>query len=362
LGRVEGERWAPREIDIDILAIGERAYEFDRLRVPHSGLTDRPFALLPLADLAPTLRLPDAHGHPGATYSELARRWRHPDQQEVPFRTRRAPIHLTELVGIMNITPDSFSGGAHGGTESALALARNLREQGASVIDLGAESTRPGATPVAPDEEWARLAPVLQSLREQLPELPISIDTRHAETARRACDAGAAWINDVTGFADPAMRALLKDTRVRGVVMHSLGVPPTREVTLDLARDPVEQLRGWAAERIDLLERQGISGDRLLFDPGLGFGKTSEQSFEILGACECFRDLGVPLFMGHSRKSFLNQVTTRQASERDLETSALSLLLAKQGADYLRVHDVGMTERALRAGLEADGVIVWRES
>jgi 2-amino-4-hydroxy-6-hydroxymethyldihydropteridine diphosphokinase/dihydropteroate synthase len=356
LGRRPAPRWAPREADIDILVFGSERLELARVSVPHEGLAERPFALLPLADVWPDWRFPDGTPLAGLDARTAAARWPG-DPDLVPFRTRRSGLMLTELVGIVNLTPDSFSdGGSWSEPERAVEHALGLAAAGATVIDLGAESTRPGALPVAPADEWARLAPVLGRLGATHSGGPrVCVDTRHGETARRALDAGADWINDVTGFADPSMRDAVRDSAAELVAMHSLGIPPTRAVTLPLDRDPVPEIARWAAERLAALEALGIRRERIIIDPGLGFGKTADQSLRLLRGAASLGSLGVRVLVGHSRKSFLagwfspDEPGAKHAAARDPETATLSGILAGEGVDYLRVHDVAGSARALRA-------------
>ncbi len=357
LGRKPAPRWAPREADIDILAFGLERHDHPKISVPHAGLTERPFALLPLADVWPDWRFPEGTPFAGLRARTAAGRWMG-DADRVPFRTRRSGLSLTELVGILNLTPDSFSdGGLWTDPDRAVVHAETLVEAGATVLDLGAESTRPGGKAVAPDEEWSRLEPALTRIvAHRSGELRISVDTRHSETARRALDAGADWINDVTGFADQAMRDAVRASRADLVAMHSLGIPPTRTITLPLDADPVAEIVRWATDRLGQLEADGILRERVIVDPGLGFGKTPDQNLSLLRDSAALGGLGARVLVGHSRKSFLakwfspeEQGATATAA-RDLETAVLSGILAGQHVDYLRVHDVAGSARALRAG------------
>lgn len=252
---------------------------------------------------------------------------------------------MVKLAAIVNLTPDSFSdGGKFAEAEEALAAIEGFIADGAAVIDIGAESTRPGATPVSPEEEWQRLEPVLSLLhRVRKPGVAFSVDTRHGRTARRALAAGADWINDVTGFSSHDMVQAVKDSDCTLVMMHSLGAPADKSVTLPEGIDVVEALLAWARARVALLEEQGIDKNCIVFDPGLGFGKTPAQSHAIVRGIAQFKALGLPVLVGHSRKSFLGG----DAANRDGATLAMSLILAGQGVDYLRVHDVRAHAQAL---------------
>lgn len=242
---------------------------------------------------------------------------------------------MAKIVAIINVTPDSFSdGGEAFAPQDALAAIAHAINDGADLIDIGAESTRPGATPLPADDEWARLAPVLTGIFAL--DFPFSVDTRHALTAAKSLIYDASWINDVSGFASPAMIEAVKNTPCRLVVMHSLSVPADKSVVLPEETDVVAEVLGWGRARIATLEAAGISRDRIIFDPGIGFGKTAKQSRTLIDNIAAFKALGVPLLVGHSRKSFLGA----SPEERDEKTLEVSRFLAAQGVDYLRVHDV----------------------
>lgn len=254
---------------------------------------------------------------------------------------------MARLVGILNVTPDSFSDGAEWlDADKAIAHAKRLWADGAAILDIGAESTRPGAMPVSPEEEWRRLEPVLKALEDRA---RISIDTRHAETARRALDLGVGWINDVSGLKSQAMINAVKDRDCKLVVMHSLSVPADPAVTLPENGDPLPALIEFATERVQTLQAAGITKERLIFDPGIGFGKTAAQSLAILQRIKELTSLGLPLFIGHSRKSFLKSFAGEDMEKRDLATAAFSLLLAREGVEYLRVHALTLNRLTLES-------------
>lgn len=360
LGRRPHERWSPREVDFDLLTFGGLWLREPDLAVPHPGLADRPFALLPLADVAPDWRFPEGSGlWSQRTAAIAASPWR-VAPEGVPLRTRRTFLSLTEVVGVVNLTPDSFSDGeVLLDPASAADHAERLVAEGATVIDLGAESTRPGATPVSPAEEWRRLSPVLARLRTSrpadAPPIVLSVDTRNPVTARRAVDAGADWINDVTGLGDPAMVSAVAHAAVDVVAMHSLGIPPTQERTVPRDRDPIRELLEWGSATLASLAAARIAAERIILDPGIGFGKTPAQSAEILRRAHALTGLGVRVLVGHSRKSFLadwypaGMPGREHPVARDLESAHLAAHLAGLGIDYVRVHDVGLAVRTLRA-------------
>lgn len=250
------------------------------------------------------------------------------------------------ILGIVNVTPDSFSdGGRFLDPDRAIQQGEALVREGADALDIGGESTRPGATPVDPEEEWRRIAPVIRGLAGRVP-VPISVDTRHAEVARRAVEAGADIVNDVEGLRDPAMRAAVRETGAAAIVMHMRGTPPTMQQRTDYADLRGEVFRA-LAEATDRAVEEGIPADRLMVDPGLGFGKTAEQSLELLAHAGELRSLGYPVVLGASRKSFLGGAGPGATDARLEAGLAAAVLAADAGVEILRVHDVGPTARAL---------------
>jgi dihydropteroate synthase/2-amino-4-hydroxy-6-hydroxymethyldihydropteridine diphosphokinase len=349
LGREETQRWAPRIIDIDILAWDNCVIDQMGLKIPHPELLSRPFALWPLLDLCPDWQ------HPTTEFANVLQHWgsRYTGDR-APCATKQLPYRLegSALVGILNITPDSFSdGGKFMNLPSALAQAEKLVHEGAEVLDIGAESTRPGATPVPPEREWALLEPILVGLKEHFKQWAfkpkLSIDTRHYRVAERAMNLGIDWINDVSGFVDSNMRALASGSSVKCVVMHNLGVPAEKNRVLASHPDICEQILDWAEQRFDALLDAGVDFNQLIFDVGIGFGKTAQQSIFLLKNINQFRRLNCPLFVGHSRKSFLNLITEKSCPDRDFETARVSYQLAAKRVDYLRVHNVGLNAEAI---------------
>lgn len=257
----------------------------------------------------------------------------------------------TQLVGILNLTPDSFSdGGVYVSLATAVAHVTHMVEEGASVVDVGAESTRPGATPLSPEEEWARLQPMLPTLLREFPNLCWSVDTRHVATAERALDMGVHWVNDVSGAADPSMGELLvQHPQATLVAMHSLSIPADPKQTLASDADPVEAIIVWMQERKTALLQTGINESQLVFDPGIGFGKTAAQSWALVrGIAQIKQEAGVQLLVGHSRKSFLGVAKDAPITARDMATHCVGLWLALRGVGFLRVHDVHGAAEMLR--------------
>ena len=255
------------------------------------------------------------------------------------------------IMGILNITPDSFSdGGEHGDTASALAHADKLLADGAHIIDLGGESTRPGSAEVSIDEEARRVLPVLRELRRRHPQALLSVDTRHAAVAEQALEAGADIINDITGLADPAMRALCAAAPCGIVLMHMQGQPRTMQLAPHYD-NVVREVRAFFEERLALAEAAGIARERICLDPGIGFGKNVEHNLALIAHLEELRVENLPLLMALSRKRFMGAVLSGGAPapvREALPTVVMSLLAADRGADLHRVHDVRELRDALR--------------
>jgi dihydropteroate synthase len=258
-----------------------------------------------------------------------------------------------KLMGVVNVTPDSFSdGGQFLDPAAAIEHGRQLVADGAGILDVGGESTRPGANPVPEDEELRRVQPVIAELAGDGAE--VSIDTSKAAVAAAALDAGAAIVNDVTALrGDPEMAALCADRGPTVVLMHMLGTPRTMQ---DEPRygDVVDEVKAFLAERLRAALAAGIAEQRVWLDPGIGFGKTAAHNFELLRRLGELRELGRPLVVGTSRKSFIGGADGSPPDERIGGTIASSVLAAAEGADVLRVHDVAEVRQALTV---ADAVL-----
>lgn len=252
------------------------------------------------------------------------------------------------VMGILNATPDSFSdGGRHAGAEAAIAAGRAMLEAGADILDIGGESTRPGATPVAPEEEQARILPIIRALASQ--GAVISVDTRHGATMAAALDAGARIVNDVTALThDPAARPLVARRGAPVVLMHMRGTPETMNGLNqyeDIGRDVAREL----AAQIAAARAAGIAADAIVADPGFGFAKLGAQNVDLLRGLAPLRALGYPLLIGLSRKGFIGQLSGAPVAARRLGGSLAAALFAlTQGAAILRVHDVPETVQAVR--------------
>jgi dihydropteroate synthase len=249
----------------------------------------------------------------------------------------------TKLMGILNVTPDScFDGGFYFEVGKAVERARQIASEGADWIDIGGESTRPGASPVSLEEELHRVLPVIKCVKEEL-TIPLSIDTYKPEVAKLALELGASMVNDITGFSQPQMVCLAKEYRAKMCVMHMQGGgPQTMQKAPHYPRGIVLDLKEWFERKLDHLLSQGISPSQIYLDPGLGFGKALADNFEILQNLEVFINLGFPLVLGHSRKSFmlhfLNKQTRGELLPASLSVAAWGVL---KGVEMLRVHDVG---------------------
>lgn len=257
----------------------------------------------------------------------------------------------TQLVGILNLTPDSFSdGGKFLAPALALAQAEKLINDGADVLDIGAESTRPGATLLSAGEEWDRLEPALAQIIRvaHQAKITVSLDTRHPENAARGLNMGVDWINDESGLENPAMLELLSGKHCKVVLMHSLGMPADPSRHIPETEDVIMHLLGWFEKRLVQLESAGIAKERVIIDPGIGFGKTPLQSLFILLNVNKLKKMGLPIYIGHSRKSFLALFTEKPAAERDELTLAFSAMLAASGVNYVRVHEIAKHYRLLR--------------
>ena len=326
-GRDYTHRWAPRTIDIDILLYENQTIITDTLTIPHPELHKRAFVLTPLAALNPNLRIP---GMGARSVFQLSRDLRR---------------HIPLWMGIVNITPDSFSDGAKWQDwTTAESHIEELVNGGAHIIDLGAESTRPGAQPLDAEEEWQRLAPILEPLVDKysndMLRPRISIDTYHEPVALRALALGVDIINDVGGLASPDMIELAASYNAEWVAMHNLSIPADPNVLLATDEDPQVQVERWLLNQIEQWTKAGIDLGRIYFDPGIGFGKNSLQSLNLLRRMEQFRRHGLRMLVGHSRKSFMSTFAPADAATRDLTTIGASLSLVEKAVDVIRVHNV----------------------
>lgn len=257
--------------------------------------------------------------------------------------------HQGEIMGIVNTTPDSFSdGGRYNKVESALQRSTDLISQGAGIIDIGGESTRPGAPEVSADEEAERVLPVIERLAQSNPDTVISIDTSKADVATKAIGAGARIINDVTGFRDPAMIQIAAETGVGVVVMHMQGTPRTMQAD-PVYGDVTEEINEFFASKHEALLAAGVDPEAIVYDPGIGFGKTQEHNLTLLQNLDQLVVEDRPILLGVSRKSFIGKlIGSDNPEERDLPTAAITSLAREKGVRLHRVHEVKPNFEALR--------------
>lgn len=335
MGRKNFKIWSPRTIDLDILTWSEGEYVSKELEIPHKHLSERNFTLAPLRDLC-------------SLGGEKSKR--------ILEQNRKVLNPLPVWMGICNLSLDSFSdGGDLLGKECVRKRLEDLSEHNISIADFGAESTRPDAKVISREKEWAILKPALEIYNrlkvENLNVPKLSIDTRNFETAKQAMEYGCSYINDVSGLKDERFIDLIKGFNCKYVLMHSLSVPAKRKFHLDTKLDPIEEICNWLDSKIEFLIKKRVNLSQIIFDPGVGFGKTSEQSLKIIKSIDKFRKYPLKVMVGHSRKSFINSFSNSTPSERDLESVGVSLHLANAGVDILRVHNPEAHIKAHKAWL-----------
>ncbi len=261
-------------------------------------------------------------------------------------RDRGLDLGRTAIMGVLNVTPDSFSdGGRYLDRDSAFAWVQRMIEEGAAIVDIGGESSRPGAEPVSVEEELRRVIPVIEAAAEL--DITISVDTCKSEVARTAIEAGAHMVNDITAMGDPRMADVVAETGAAIVLMHMQGTPGTMQDRPEYS-DLIPDIYGFLQERRDLALEAGIERDRIIVDPGIGFGKTLEHNLEILRELASFKGMHQPLLIGTSSKSFIGKVLDLPVEKRLEGTLASNVAAIMKGADIIRVHDVRAAARAVR--------------
>lgn len=311
------EKWSSRVIDLDILLYKDLEIRSENLTIPHPEIKNRPF----LRHLLSLMGLKDFIS------------------KDNILSFKKSFILNPEIVGIVNITNDSFSdGGKFLDPERALVQSLSLISDGASVIDIGAQSTRPGAVMKNGQDEISALQPVLDGLKGQA--INISIDTFKDEVVEWLIkNYKISWINNVMGKFEDQTLNLIKESECKICMMHSITVPPEKNSILPQDCDPIEVILTWGEKIIKKLKKVGFSDENIIIDPGIGFGKTHYQNLEILQRAYELKILGVPIMIGHSRKGYVNSLTNYPADLRDIETIAISELIGGQ-VDYIRVHNV----------------------
>ncbi len=322
MGRLEPyERWSPRIIDLDILLWDEIEVNSPSLKIPHPELTNRVFLqhLLALMNVEP---------------------WKKKQPENI---FSKSFVLSPSFVGVVNITDDSFSdGGCFNQTDKAIWQILKLASDGASIIEIGAQSTRPGAIITGPDEEYDRLKPVLDGIMQFMQDgtLSISIDTFWPSIIKELLNNyPISWINDVKGELDDDTLKLIAQKNCKLCLMHSLNVPPTKQMIIPLEKEPIDVIIEWGKFYVNRLLSLGFLPDQIILDPGIGFGKSIYQNIEILQKVEELKKLGTKIMIGHSRKSYLAAFSSVAAANRDIETIAVSCFL-KDKVDFLRVHNV----------------------
>jgi len=374
LGRTPTFRYGPRVIDLDILLYGSRILSDEPLTVPHPRFSERAFVLMLFAEIAPEVIDPSS----GLSIEDLAVRV---DKSGIELVFERSKVELsilpglqgfkwgkkTFIMGIVNVTPDSFSGDGildgHDNERELVFQARQFIADGAEIIDVGGESTRPGSQPISIEEECARVLPAIRAIRELDQAVIISVDTYKAEVANAALEAGADWINDVWAFrADQKMAETAAEAGVPVVLMHNRSKPANADLQnrlggryVGVAYDNlIEDIKRELLDSVKLAHAAGVPDNLIILDPGVGFGKTVEQNLELINRLQEIKALGYPLLLGASRKSFIGYTLNLPPDQRVEGTTAACVIGIDRGADILRVHDVSTISRAARM---ADAVV-----
>ncbi len=253
------------------------------------------------------------------------------------------------IMGIINVTPDSFS---DGGRTDHLSDAIRMLEEGATILDIGGESTRPGAIPITADEEWARIGPVLHAIAHAKLDVILSVDTSKAEVASKALKAGVHIVNDITALADPDMLQAVGEHHAGIVLMHMRGTPQAMQTGEIYYENVLEEVRDFLVTRAEYFMACGGKKNQIVLDPGIGFGKTTAHNIELSKHLDVFVQTGFPVLYGPSRKRFLGEITGRKnPDERDIATATACAFAATSGVQIMRVHNVKATQDAMRVGL-----------
>lgn len=343
-GRIRTERNAPRVIDLDIISYHDLVMNDDNLQIPHPRAHERAFVLYPLREISPNWVQPVLKKSVTALIDEL------PKAQEIKKENR--PL----IMGVLNVTPDSFSdGGQFDTNENAITHGLKLIEEGADILDVGGESTRPNAPIVSPEEEQRRIIPVIEALKNA--GALVSVDTRNASTMTLALEAGAGLVNDVTALTyDKNALSVVAKSDCRVCLMHMQGSPQTMQIN-PTYHDVVQEVYEYLAQRISVCVEAGIAKERLMIDVGIGFGKTLDHNIALFQNLSRFHDLGVDVLLGASRKSFIEKICERHVPAQDRLAGSLAGIASAIDAKVkiVRVHDVAETRQFIDvyAGLSA---------
>ncbi|QKX00997.1 dihydropteroate synthase [Wolbachia endosymbiont of Dipetalonema caudispina] len=329
------KKWEPRIIDLDILLWDDLVLDTSYLTIPHPELMDRPFLLHLMAMLNPMANIPVIN----KTFDAIAC-----SKPNIKDCFLKSFALSPRFIGIVNITPDSFSdGGFYYDSDQATKQALKLMSDGASIVDLGAQSTRPGSSIQSPQVEYTRLKPVLDNLSCYMRDgdVEVSIDTFWPDVILNVLESyNVAWINDVKGNLDDGTLRTIASSKCGIIIMHSFSVLSHKDdVGGGITIDPIDTINRWVEKNINKLLALGFDKDSIIIDPGIGFGKSLYQNIEILRNIEALRNFGCKILVGHSRKSFISSFSTELVFNRDLETIAVSSILCNQ-VDFLRVHNV----------------------
>ncbi len=358
LGREPLGRWAPRIIDIDIIFYNNLVLKTPDLTIPHKEAINRPFVMVPLYQLIPSF----VHPVLGLSIEEIMGNFK-----AYVGTFYRSFAFAPKIMGVLNITDNSFSdGGKFSQVDRAISHSLKLVDDGAYVLDIGAFSTNVTLNHAAKlsdvtddkpllswSDELTRLVPVLDGIMSEVrlrgKQVKLSIDSFHPEVFKRLLDKYPIhFINDVSGAINPKLVDIAAASGLKYVLMHSIEVPTRINKLIPFEPAPVYQLKSWAMEKIAMLESQGVDKANIIFDPGIGFDKSPSQCLNIMRNLNEFRDMGVEILLGHSRKFFMNSFLMLPPAERDLESAVISAQLAGN-VEYLRVHNVEATHRAIIA-------------
>lgn len=340
------KKWQPRVIDLDILLWDDLCMNTDSLIIPHPELCNRHFLIHMIALISPMLKYPNVENHKfrNKTFGEIALSF--PNIVEC---YNKILTISPQLVGVVNITHDSFSdGGRYLKYDKAIEHALQLSSDGASIIELGAQSTRPGAKVISQEEEYDRLLPVLDGLLEKMKDgtVKVSLDTFNDEVIQRMLEYyPISWINDVKGSFSDKTLIEIANKGCKIVVMHSLSVPVQKGEYLSAEKHINNYVDKWVKQVTEKLERCGFRKDSIIIDPGIGFGKSPYQNLVLIRQAKRLKNFGYQILFGHSRKSYIASFSKSVAFERDIETIAISNYLSDCEVDYLRVHNVRNHQR-----------------